>query len=329
MTTSQPAEYILAVDDDPVSLQLVTASLADAGYRLLSADNGVKALMLTHEYRPRVIVADWAMPKMDGIQVCREIRRLYGDQLIYFIMLTVAAGKDCLMEAFEAGVDDFLTKPVHPGELLARIRAGLRMIRMYDELSEGTEALRRTNSELSQLNDKLLHTVCVDELTQLFNRRHAMQRLGELWAVASRYEQPLACAMIDIDQFKSINDQFGHLKGDEVLQRVSAALLANVRASDTVNRLGGDEFLILFPSQSAENVAVWAERCRAAVETSVFVDEARTKPVTISVGVAERKATMSAFDEMLSAADKCLYAAKRLGRNRMMTTEAQADRRAS
>jgi diguanylate cyclase (GGDEF)-like protein len=307
----------LIVDDDAVTIEMVSAQLTAAGYEPLIARDGLKALVIANERQPRIIIADWLMPKMDGLRVCKEIRALHTNPMVYFIMLTVQSDKSRLLEAFDAGVDDFLSKPFHPGELLARVRAGIRMVGMYDELNRRTQALVRSNAELCKLNEKLRQAACIDELTKLYNRRQAMVRLRELWAVAERYDSPLSCAMLDIDHFKLVNDTYGHLRGDEILQKVGEVLLKSVRAADLVFRVGGEEFLLLFPQQDAAQGSICAERCRVAVESSVCAEDGQFSPVTISAGVAQRNAAMRCHDDLLKAADSALYIAKRAGRNRM------------
>lgn len=318
MTQASDMEHVLIIDDDPTTVDLVSAHLAAAGYRPLTADNGIKAMAILHQRQPRIVISDWLMPKMDGLQLCKEIRSLQKDGLTYFIMLTIQSDKDRLLEAFDAGVDDFLSKPFHQGELLARVRAGSRLVRMYDELNEHAQALIRTNAELCRLNERLHQSATIDDLTKLFNRRQAMLRLREQWALCERYGQPLSCAMIDIDHFKQVNDTYGHIKGDAILQRIGAVLLQSVRAADSVYRIGGEEFLVLCPQQEAGQASICAERCRRSVESSVFAKDDGSEAITISVGVAQRGASMRDPDDLLKAADDALYAAKREGRNRVI-----------
>jgi diguanylate cyclase (GGDEF)-like protein len=324
MIQEKSTAQILVVDDDPINLDMVATHLASAGYQPLTADNGIKALAILQDQNPSIAIVDWMMPKMDGLAVCREIRSHQSNGFIYFIMLTALSDKSRLMEAFDSGVDDFLSKPFHQGELLARVRAGVRMVGLYDELKAQTLAFGRNNVELAKLNEKLHQMAIVDELTGLYNRRHAMVRINEQWAMANRYGESVACAMLDIDHFKRVNDAHGHLKGDEVLQKVSKILMQSVRASDIVCRFGGEEFLILFPKQKADQAHTCAERCRAAIESSVFADDARCSPVTISIGIAHREPLMHCPDDLLKAADMALYAAKEQGRNRVVMAAQEA-----
>ena len=314
--------HVLVVDDDPVTTGLLAGYLQAAGFKPLVAEDGLEAVKIFLDRRPRIVVSDWIMPKMDGMDLCRAIKSHETDRFVYMIMLTVRSDKARLMEALDAGVDDYLCKPFDKGELLARIRVGVRTIGLYDKLADGARRLSRVNGELSRLNTKLRRMAATDELTGLYNRRQAMARLEELWALAERYHHPLACAMIDIDRFKRINDTYGHAKGDEVLQKIAGVLLKSVRISDTVCRIGGEEFLILFPYQEASQAAVCAERCRAAVESCSFncLDEGDS--LTISIGVADRSDEMTEAGDLLKATDRSMYAAKKLGRNTVMADTA-------
>jgi len=311
----KPMEKILLVDDDEVALELLRFQLTSAGYDVLCASNGIKALSLLADSSARIVISDWLMPKMDGLEVCRQVRRMFEGRMVYVIMLTVQSHKEQLLEAFEVGVDDFLCKPFHEGELLARVRAGVRVVQLYDQLTHRQAALAQSNNELSQLNERLKQAAATDDLTRLMNRRQAMLRLGELWSEMRRTGLPLSAAIIDVDHFKDINDHYGHLRGDEVLQRIATTLLSALRNCDCLYRLGGEEFLVLFPKQNLESAKAAAERCRQAVQTQVFADPDRTKPVTISVGLAEVTRDMAAYDQLLRGADVALYKAKEQGRN--------------
>jgi two-component system, cell cycle response regulator len=315
MGSENPRECVLLVDDDPATLELLALHVAEAGYEPLRARSGLQALVELQERRPRLVVADWVMPGMDGLTLCREVRSQPDGALIHFIMLTMRSDKDRLLEAFEAGVDDFLAKPFHEGELLARIRAGMRMVQVHERMNQSALAVARANAELSTVNLRLHELATTDDLTGLANRRQAMTRLRELWAFSKRYEQPLSCAIIDVDRFKQLNDRHGHLKGDEVLQKIATMLSRSVRSADIVCRLGGDEFLVLFPMQGAGEIGTCCERCRSAVASHVFLAGAAAEPVTVSVGAAQRTAEMSGPDDLIKAADDSLYAAKAQQRN--------------
>ncbi len=225
---------IVIVDDDRVSLDFLLLHLAAAGYDAIPASSGQEALAIVQSGKSRLVISDWLMPEMDGSQLCAEVRKLKNLDYVYFIMLTVVTEKNRLVEAFEVGVDDFITKPFCESELLARLRAGVRMLHVQDELKRESLMRSQLNDQLAAANEKLARLVVTDELTGLPNRRYAMMRLAEEWSLAQRHCEPLACAVVDVDRFKQFNDLYGHFAGDHVLRHVAQSLRANVRDCDTV-----------------------------------------------------------------------------------------------
>lgn len=313
-------EIVLVVDDDAATLEMLGENLAAAGYEPMPAENAFRALEILRDYQIRIVIADWIMPKMDGLKLCRRIKSLKVDYYIYIIMLTIRSDKNSLVEAFDAGVDDFLAKPFYRDELLARIRAGVRMVHVYDKLREQTATALRLAAETSRLNIELKRMAGKDELTALLNRRQAISKLTEQLAAASKLGQHFCWAMVDIDHFKRINDTYGHFAGDEVLRKVAQVLLKSVRVTDFVFRYGGDEFLIIFPQATVAQACNYAERCKASVASELFDFQGHVEQVTISVGIVEYDQQMNRVDALLQAADKALYAAKENGRNTIITT---------
>lgn len=305
----------MVVDDDTTTVELLEHQLRDSGYVVRSAARGADALRLMAGWKPQIVILDWIMPGMDGTDVCRQIRELAADQYTYVIMLTVHVEKHRVVEAFEAGVDDFISKPLDVGELLARLHAAMRTINLHKELSRRERRARRLSARMERLNQELRLLAMTDELTGLLNRREANRRLGHSWALAERYDHPLSCAMLDIDDFKSFNDQKGHAAGDAVLKAVAEALHTTLRATDGLCRYGGDEFLLFFPHQTLQEAAVLAERVRQAVG-SIHLPEV-SSPITLSVGVAARDEGMLTYHDLIDAADRALYHAKRLGKNQI------------
>ncbi|HZK81396.1 MAG TPA: response regulator [Humisphaera sp.] len=315
-TSSDPHSCkILIVEDDPVVREKLVELLAGTGEPIFQATNGVEAMRVLDEHRPRLLVSDWVMPKMDGVELCGHIRRDVSIEPIYFIMLTAHSEKERLLDAYRAGVDDFVAKPFDAEELLARVRAGIRSGKLHDELVRKATGSQALNAQLTQLNSRLEKLAITDELTGLFNRRHAMSRLEEQWALVERYGRPLSIAMIDIDHFKKINDVYGHHAGDAVLRRVAIILREQTRGTDTICRVGGEEFLIIFPAQTVEEAGVCAGRFRAAVAQHPFDIGDASARVTVSIGLATREPGIPQFTDLLKAADLALYAAKHAGRN--------------
>lgn len=308
---------VLAVDDDTLSLRLLVTHLKKAGHNVLQAKDGEEALRVALENNPHLVVTDWMMPGMDGIGLVRNLRKTEMGRDMYVLILTGAEEENRVVEAFEAGVDDFVKKPFSPPILVSRVNAGERLVRLRDEMSRDKKRLRHQMAELAILNRKLSTSAVTDPLTQLPNRRYAMARLEEAWL---KHKSPgeVSLIMIDIDHFKSVNDTYGHDAGDAVLKDVANAMKAKLRDSDTVCRLGGEEFVVICPGCDQQGAAHVAERLRVAVEETRTTFGEYDKNVTISVGVAERTPAMVEPDALLKAADVAVYSAKDAGRNQVV-----------
>jgi len=315
-----PHDYkmrVLVVEDDRAMRALMAQWLNAAGHRVNVAENGVEALNLAELHRPQVVITDWRMPQMDGIALCRELRRLPAQRNTYLIMITVETIPDKLVEAFEAGTDDYLTKPLTPKLFFARLRAAQRVVQLQEELAFDREQMVRFSNELSIANKRLQQQALTDALTDLPNRRFAMERLEQEWALTQRGERALSCMMLDIDHFKKINDTFGHQLGDEALKQVADALRKTARAQDVVCRYGGEEFLVICPDTGATAAYQAAERMRVSVESlRMLAPDGRHMPLTLSIGVAEKGEGIADMNALINRADVSLYAAKTQGRNR-------------
>lgn len=316
---------VLVVDDDSSDRAFLGEQLATAGYHVTTAANGLDALRrLQAEWAP-IIIVDWLMPKMGGLELCRAIRAHEAIGFAYVIVVSAdSAGDDHLFEAFQAGADDFLTKPYRVKELLARLGAGQRILKLHDELHRRTREVHRYNAEieivnrkLAVANERLKLLATRDELTGLWNRREALSRLSEAWGAAARHGHALSLMAMDIDGFKRINDTYGHAAGDAVLRDTALTLKANARRDEAVCRVGGEEFIIICSGSDEAQAAHGAERLRRAIETSVIEYAGQKFRVTISAGVAERMPQMNGSEALLRAADTALYAAKASGRNRV------------
>ncbi len=232
-------QKVLVVDDDPIVRDLLLNFLDSRGIECISSANGREALAAVEQHRPRIIISDWEMPEMDGLELCRRVRSRIGAEHVHFIMLTVHAASDELSKAFDAGVDDFIAKPFNDMELMGRLRTGFRAVGLYDALARQHQGSQQLNEQLTQFNRRLEKLATTDDLTGLYNRRHATHRIEEHWALAERYHRPMAVVSIDIDHFKAINDEYGHPAGDAVLRGVAGILRLCVRSTDMVCRVGG------------------------------------------------------------------------------------------
>lgn len=308
---------ILVVDDDPASLRLMEECLTAEGYRVVSATNGAEALEIDLREAPQMIIADWMMPAIDGLELCRRLRAQLGGAFVYIIIATAHSDRDRNVEALEAGANEFLSKPYKRDELMARVRAGERTVRLHAELARKNHEILYYNTMLDAANARLETMATTDELTGLINRREGLLRLDEHWAAAARTGNPLCCVMLDIDYFKHVNDTYGHDVGDLVLAKTARVLRATARTEETVCRLGGEEFLIICPNSTVADAQQLAERLRAAVRATIIKADDAEVTVTVSVAVAKRTSEMRNPGDLLKAADETLYAAKHAGRDRV------------
>jgi two-component system, cell cycle response regulator len=295
---------ILVADDSPIYRKLVEQSLSQEQYTVLFAKSGQQAMDLFIEHQPALVITDWSMPDISGIELCQRIRRDHKEFYAYVILLTGNTDKEEVIEGLAAGADDYLTKPFHPGELQARVRVGRRIVDLHREIQD-------KNRQLEEM-------ALTDSLTGLPNRRAI-----DLWAsrqlrAAVRHDFPIWAVMADLDHFKSINDTYGHDAGDIVLKSFAELLKSNTRSSDICGRLGGEEFLAVITYVEKENATIPIERIRKQLAAQEFTVGHRTFGATASFGIAGIRATASPdFSDLVARADAALYAAKRQGRNRI------------
>jgi diguanylate cyclase (GGDEF)-like protein len=292
---------VLVAEDDPVSRHRLHAVLSRWGYEVTCVIDGHEALReISRPDSPILAILDWSMPRMDGLQVCRAVRDTVAGQYVYIILLTSHDGDDDVLEGFAAGADDYITKPFDTRQLKARVRSGARIVRLQQQLIDAHE----------QLRDKAMH----DPLTGLLARGAFFEICDGEIARARRTDEPVALVMADIDHFKRINDQHGHLAGDDVLREAAKRLRATFRRGDSVGRYGGEEFVALAVGCLMKDAINLAERFRQSIASEPFATSAGTLDVSVSVGVAvvpgaETSATL------FKAADQALYRAKAAGRN--------------
>ncbi len=313
---------VLIVDDDALALSALEHHLASAGYEVIKAADGAAAMLALEADGPPLVITDWQMPEMDGLELCRRIRAHEAIPFAYVIVVSAHTDDHRVVEAFDAGADGYLCKPYKADELLARVRAGERIVKLRDELDRRSREVHRYNAQIEIINRKLASAnaeldrmATTDELTKLSNRREAMAKLAVAWNAAERHGHPLTCIAMDIDRFKRCNDAYGHHVGDVVLKETADVLRASARRDEPVYRVGGEEFLVVCPGTHEALASIGAERLRRAVEDNTIQDGEFTLRVTVSLGVAERTRTMSGPDDLLRAADNALYMAKDAGRN--------------
>jgi two-component system, cell cycle response regulator len=291
---------------------LMTRFLKKAGYEVDAVANGSAALdRMTRRYYP-ILITDWEMPEMDGIALCEAVRGLQLDGYVYVLLLTARDSKEHIIAGLEAGADDYLIKPVHEPELIARLIAGRRILALEHSLRAANER----NRILS----------ITDALTGAFNRRYLMEQLPREVDRCRRYAYPLSVLMCDIDHFKQLNDARGHAAGDDVLQQFAARMQKSIRStSDWVARYGGEEFLIVLPDTGHDGAMVVAEKMRMIMTATPFVTRAGDVNITASFGVAattEQGPDLTLkVETLIRTADECLYRSKQTGRNRTTGVE--------
>jgi len=294
---------ILIADDDAVSLRLLEKTLERAGYEVTAVSHGRKAAEeLCRPDGPRLALLDWMMPQLDGPGVCRTVRRKRSQSHVYLVLLTSKSSKEDIVEGLESGADDYLTKPFDLGELKARLRTGMRILELEDNLLEAREDMRY----------KATH----DSLTSLLNRGTILELLAGELNRKRRDKSSVSIALGDLDHFKLVNDTYGHIMGDEVLREVGRRLLGSVRSYDFVGRYGGEEFLVVLNNCVAEKSVDRVEEIRKAIGSSPVRTTHGRIPITMSLGVAvSSPSDTRPLEEILYEVDGALYGAKSAGRN--------------
>jgi two-component system cell cycle response regulator len=313
---------ILLVEDSELSAAITRDILLNAGYRVTRVANGSEALDAIEALDCDLVVTDRLMPVMDGIELCTRLRRRPASASLYVLMLTGLDRKKDIVDGLAAGADDYLTKPFDAAELLARVRAGLRVVTLQRELAAANAALSRL--------------ALTDPLTDLPNRRAVDDLLTMEAAQRDRDGGDSVVAILDLDSFKSINDAHGHQVGDLALTAVAKLLRREMRAADTCGRLGGEEFVLLLRGCTLDDAVPVCERLRDEIARLRIPSASGALSLTASLGVATLEVQVRpsevvqrhrcgggdavfrrAAQNALRDADQALYRAKADGRNRV------------
>jgi two-component system cell cycle response regulator len=294
---------ILIADDEIMSRKLLQKTLERAGYEVTAVENGrLAAERLCPADGPRLALLDWVMPELDGPGVCREVRSRKEQSYVYMVLLTSKESKEDVVAGLESGADDYLTKPFDPEELKARLRTGLRILSLEDRLVEAREEMRFQATH--------------DGLTDLWNRAVIMDLLGRELARSRREHVSTSIIMCDLDHFKSVNDTYGHLAGDDVLKETAKRLLSSVRSYDLVGRYGGEEFLVVLNNCNPAYALARAEQICKTIAHKPAQTSSGAVPITMSLGLLiSQEWDCLPLEELLQHADEALYAAKAAGRN--------------
>jgi len=291
---------VLLVDDDPAILRILSTWLEKGGYRVRRAGDGELAVAAIEAECPDFLVTDWQMPHVNGLELCRRVRQLKLPHYVYILFLSVKSTAAEMIEGLEVGADDFLSKPVYRGELLARLKSGSRVLNLERRLGQ----MART-----------------DPLTGLLTRRTFLDVLEKEWERAGRFHLPLSCVMLDLDFFKRVNDIHGYPAGDSILKAVAAMLSDCSRGGDSVCRYGGEEFCVMLPETSQHDAAVWAEGVRRRLSSIAILSGGREIRITASFGTAGRHDDTHAASKLVDQAEQALACAKQWGHDRVVRYE--------
>jgi two-component system, cell cycle response regulator len=305
------ATSALVVEDSAVYRKLIGDHLRNWGFGVTLATSGSEAWeILKKTDSPKLVLLDWVLPDLDGIDLCKRIREAGssgGESIapyIYVILLTSNEGRQNMLDAMQAGADDYLVKPFDELELKARLLVGKRILDLQDELVAARESMR--------------HAATHDSLTGLMNRGEIVAMLERELERARRERTTVGVILGDIDHFKNVNDTFGHLFGDEALREVGRRLRAQLRVYDGVGRYGGEEFLMVLPHCDLSNALLRADELRQDIARTPVVCSGEEKLITMSMGVAVSAGEgKNEIETLLHQADTGLYAAKEKGRNRI------------
>lgn len=301
---------VLIVDDSDAVRERIIKTLEsfDLFSRYYEAEDGLEGFKKLLSSPVDIILCDVEMPRMDGFKFLSMMKARPDLQDTPVIMLTGRDDRELKIKALEQGASDYITKPFDAEELVARVRVHLKIKNLQDDL-------KRTNELLLELSN-------TDHLTGLFNRRFMMEALGKEVKRNQRKKGNLSLIILDIDHFKQVNDQYGHLQGDIVLQKVAQLLQKELRAYDTAARYGGEEFIAILPDAALEEAVFVANRVRMSVQEARFSGELSGLTLTVSLGVAMfSKPNCITVDDFIKLADEALYRAKANGRNRVESVE--------
>jgi len=297
---------VLIIDDSDAVRERIIKTLEsfDLFSRYYEAEDGLEGFKKLLSSPVDIILCDVEMPRMDGFKFLSMMKSRPDLQDTPVIMLTGRDDRELKIKALEQGASDYITKPFDAEELVARVRVHLKIKNLQDDL-------KRTNELLLELSN-------TDHLTGLFNRRFMMEALGKEVKRNLRKKGNLSLIILDIDHFKQVNDQYGHLQGDIVLQKVAQLLQKELRAYDTAARYGGEEFIAILPDATLEEAVFVANRVRMSVQAASFSGELSRLSLSASLGVAMfAKPDCTSVDDFIKLADEALYRAKANGRNRV------------
>jgi diguanylate cyclase (GGDEF)-like protein len=295
---------LLIVEDEPSSLHLLDALLRRWGHETVLARSGREAWEILRAPRPPpLVILDWMMPGMNGLELCRKVRELDPELRPYIILVTSKESKKDLVTGINAGADDYLVKPFEPEELRVRVHAGERIVKTETAMLTAKETFR--------------YQATHDDMTGLPNHAYGMAALWREFSRSERTGRPVSVVLADLDDFKLINDRYGHAAGDRILVEAARRMSSKMRPYEVLSRYGGEEFLAVLCECDAPEAKKMAERLRSALADEPFIIGGKKVALTASFGVASARAGDTVIETLVHRADEALYRAKAQGRNRV------------
>jgi two-component system cell cycle response regulator len=292
-----PPLTVLVIEDHPDQRDLLSIVLQREGYKVITAANGLEALEKLETENVQIALSDIMMPKMDGFELIKRIRGNAALKSLYLILITARIQEGDRVRGLDLGADDYITKPFSFSELLARIRVGSRVVQYQQHLEHQTQ---------------------VDSLTGLYNRRAFEKKITEEFERSKRYHNALSVLILDIDNFKTINDTYGHHGGDAALVKIAETFRERTRQSDFASRYGGEEFVLLLPETDQDSALQVAGKIHETIRAASFGTTARPFRLSASIGVSSTSARFySDWRELVNDADRALYLAKNSGKDRI------------
>jgi diguanylate cyclase (GGDEF)-like protein len=299
-------DRVLIAEDDAMFRKILQSWLESWGYQATVAEDGAQAWQILQQISPpHLLILDWIMPNLNGIDLCRLVRERDSSPYQYILLVTAKDDKQDLVRGLEAGADDYLSKPFDRQELRARLRTGGRILTLQDEQLKARRALQVQATQ--------------DGLTGTWNRTGILDLLHREYELAARSGTAIGVIMLDLDHFKQVNDTYGHLAGDHVLVEAARRMKEAVRSYDLIGRYGGEEFLVVSPDCDGEQIQICAERIRSAMAGQPVLAHGSAIAITVSAGTAVLVPRLNTEKEALEAADTALYRAKSGGRNQVVS----------
>ncbi|TFG83754.1 MAG: diguanylate cyclase [Spirochaetales bacterium] len=334
---------LLLVDESPAFLSELK-SMVEPGFLVHSVETAAQAMDMAERVAVSVVFLDIALPDGEGYDVCAQLKKLYSMRPLQIVLMSSSVGDKQLEKIMVAGADDFITKPFETLEFQLRLKAATIRLAAQERLVAERDFYRRAVHQEEALSSKLLDRQMnlkealavatekkkvletedkklaagarLDVLSGLLSRQSLASRIELEVRKTSELDVTLSGLMIDLDRFKSVNDTWGNLAGDEAIRTTGDAIHTCLRTEDYAGRYGGEEFFVLLPGATLDVALTVAERIRSFIEMTSVKREGKTFSVTVSIGAAELRKSESP-GEWVARVDLAMYRAKQLGRNRV------------